>query len=93
MEQMEQMEKSTAGAKVTWFIIGAIIALIAGFLIWGTGQAGGQTTRCSVDEFRINITLCTDLARISDPGSDSVSTCIDQVLDTCGFGGKPGGGL
>lgn len=81
-------------AKMTWgVIIGIVAGLIVGFLIWGSSQlAEGQATLCSIDEFKTNITLCTDLARISEPGAANVDACIDQVLDTCGFGGKPDSG-
>ena len=38
---MEQMEKSSAGAKVTWFIIGAVVAaLVAWIIVASTSPAG-----------------------------------------------------
>ena len=51
MEQMEQMEKSTAGAKVTWFIIGAVVAaIVAWIIVASTSPAGvaGQKARAEV---------------------------------------------
>ena len=93
MEQMEQMEKSIAGVKITWFIIGAVVAALVAWIIVAStspAQVAGQATSPGTGGGITNATgLASDCivdlyggaAQVPKKGASKVS--VDDTVSQC----------
>lgn len=78
---MEKMEKSTTGIKIKWCAIGAIIAIIAGFLIWGTQPSEVIGERREISRQDVAVYTCNGLIRVLvfNPNTLERITTIEQI--------------
>ena len=81
MEQMEQMEKSTAGAKVTWFIIGAVVAAIVAWIIVASTQPAGVGGQREFSGQDVAVYNCNGLIQVLvfNPNIIERTTTIDLI--------------
>ena len=80
---MEQKEKSTTDIKIKWCVIGATVAIIAGFLIWGTQPSDVTGERREIVEVEQDVAVydCNGLIQVLvfNPNLEERTTTVARI--------------